>query len=252
MERLKDCHPFMRYIEDIQLKNKFFSELAHLKETWVCFVDEEDKQIYSKTEPGVNLISMFYRFKVPTNMFSPLSLLSEIDLIREWVPSIIRSDEIKKLSPYRRVLHVQREFPMPMTNREIHICASATLVKERKGAMIMLRSINNERSKHWGVEEPPENTEFIRARMIKGFMYVEHIDDNNCWFHGYINIDPKFDYIPDFVINFTIKRVLYVLIGKLQSKEIFENDILKKRISEKPEFYEKLKNKLREMDINVV
>jgi hypothetical protein len=38
------------YLEDINLKKMFFEELAHLKETWDCYADEEDKQVYSKSE----------------------------------------------------------------------------------------------------------------------------------------------------------------------------------------------------------
>jgi hypothetical protein len=111
--------------------------------------------------------------------------------------------------------------------------------------------MNEEREKHWKTEIPTADESFVRARMIKGFMYVEHIDDNNCWFHGYINVDPQFAYLPDWLINFSIKRVIYIIIGKLQNKEIFENDSIKKRMSERGEFYEKIKIKLREMGVNI-
>lgn len=135
-----------------------------------------------------------------------------------------------------------------MSNRELFLCASSILVKERKGAMIMLRSINEEHHKNWNLKELPEpERDFVTARMIKGFMYVEHIDSQNCWFNGLINVDPKFSYIPDSLINFIIKRVIYVLIGKLQSKEIFENDVIKKRINERVEFYDKLRKRLSEV-----
>ncbi len=91
------------------------------------------------------------------------------------------------------------------------------LVKERKGALICLRYANEERAKNWDFDMGVLNSHnaFVVARMIKGFMYVEHIDNDNCWFHGFINIDPNFSFIPDWVINFTVKRVLYVIIGKM-------------------------------------
>ena len=46
-------------------------------------------------------------------------------------------------------------------------------------------------------------------------MYVEHIDEDHCWYHGLINIDPKFGYIPYMMINFLVKRIVYIMIGKL-------------------------------------
>jgi hypothetical protein len=87
--------------------------------------------------------------------------------------------------------------------------------------------------------------------MLKGFMYIEHIDNDSCWYHGYMNIDPKFAMMPDMIINTFVKRVIYIIIGKLQNKEIFENEMIKQRMNENEEFYNILKSKLRELDIAI-
>lgn len=137
------------YREDIELKNIFFSELSHLKDTWSCYADLPDRQVYTKTEQGLNHMSVFYRFKVPTNMFFPLALLSEVDLFKEWIPSVLKSEILENKSDFRKIVHVQRQFPFPLSNRELIICASAMLVKERRGAMVMLRSMNDERKQIW-------------------------------------------------------------------------------------------------------
>ena len=44
-----------------------------------------------------------------------------------------------------------------MTNREMVVCNSCMLIKERKGFLMILRSIDDERQKHWQVELPPLN-----------------------------------------------------------------------------------------------
>lgn len=54
-------------------------------------------------------------------------------------------------SDLRRVLHLEREFPWPLANREIIACCSSFLIKERKGAMIMLRSATPERADLWDI-----------------------------------------------------------------------------------------------------
>jgi hypothetical protein len=59
--------------------------------------------------------------------------------------------------------------------------------------------------------------------MIKGYMYIEHIDEDNCWYHGLINVDPMLGMIPNFLVNFMVKRIVYIMIGRIQNKEIFEN-----------------------------
>ena len=107
--------------------------------------------------------------------------------------------------------------------------------------MIQTRSINIERSKNWGTEIPPENPRFVRAEMIKGFMYMEEIDQNSCWFHGFMNMNPKLALMPDWFFNFIIKRVVNVLIKKLQSKDFFDLEILKQRMEENPQKFESIK-----------
>ena len=94
------------YLEDVSLKSMFFEELAHLKDTWTCYADLAERQVYTKQERDSGIMSLFYRFKVPTSMFFPLALLSEVDLFREWIPSIIKSDILHNFSDFRKLLHV--------------------------------------------------------------------------------------------------------------------------------------------------
>jgi len=112
----------------------------------------------------------------------------------------------------------------------------------------MLRSFNDQRKEVWGFD-PKLVLEhnLVEATMHKGFMYVEHIDDNTCWYHGMINVDPNIALLPDWILNFTVKRLIYVVMGKMQNKDFFENELIKKRMSERPEFYEKLKRRLSEV-----
>lgn len=79
----------------------------------------------------------------------------------------------------------------------------------------MLRSLNEDRGKVWGLLNPPLTEGFVHAQMIKGFMYIEHIDEDHCWFHGMMNVDPKFAMLPDWLLNFTIKRVIFIIIGRI-------------------------------------
>ena len=70
-------------------------------------------------------MSVFMKFKVPTNMMAPLSLLSEVDLFSHWVPGILKSEIKNDLSEFRKVLYVQREFPYPFAPRQLLLGASA-------------------------------------------------------------------------------------------------------------------------------
>ena len=164
LESLRDFSPMQLYLDDIFMKKKFFSELESITKTWDCYANEDDKQVYSRLEVGSNIISLFYRFKCPTNMFYPLALFSEIDLFKDWIPDIIKSDIKQNLSNYRKTIHAQRHFPFPLTNRELFLCASTSFVNEKKGTLIMLRSLQGERQKHWKTDLPSEGSGgFVRA-----------------------------------------------------------------------------------------
>lgn len=91
--------------------------------------------------------------------------------------------------------------------------------------MYILRSANAERQKLWEVEIPVEDKNtVIRAEMIKGFQFLEYNDDNSCWWTGLINVNPNFDYVPDWFVNFMIKRVIYSMMDKISKREYYEND----------------------------
>ena len=126
---------------------------------------------------------------------------------------------------------MHREMPFPVSDREVVICSTSLVVEERKGAMVIIRSANAEREKHWQLKVAPEDGKLVRAEMVKGFMYVEEIDEQSCWFHGYINVNPKLALIPDWFLNFMVKRVVYKVMSKLQGKDAFEgNEKLQKKI----------------------
>lgn len=80
--------------------------------------------------------------------------------------------------------------------------------------------------------------------MIRAYNYIEYIDDESCWFHGMVNVNPNFSYVPDWLLNVLVKRAVYVMIGKIQNKEIFENELIKKRMVERKEFYDMIKKRL--------
>ena len=111
-----------------------------------------------------------------------------------------------------------------------------------------MRSVDDMRNDLWECNVPPENADWIvRAQVIRGYNYVEHIDDESCWFHGMININPNFSFVPDWFLNFIVKRAVYVMIGKVQSKEVFENELLTKRIEERKEFYQNIKKRIEDL-----
>ena len=132
MEEMKDgCNPFWIYKEDLEYKDYFFNEIDNITETWTRYADEPNKQVYTKAEPGSSIYSVFFKFKVPTNMLYPLTLIDDVKKYTEWVPRVLKSELQYEHSETRRVIAIENAFPWPLANRELVICGSAVLCKER-------------------------------------------------------------------------------------------------------------------------
>ena len=89
------------------------------------------------------MISVFYRVKLESHMMKPYAMLQEINLMKNWVPDMIRSDIIKMVSDWRKIVYVNRKLPLFIENREIIACATSYLIPARKGAMVMIRSLDD-------------------------------------------------------------------------------------------------------------
>ena len=87
--------------------------------------------------------------------------------------------------------------------------------------------------------------------MIKGFMYVEHIDATSCWFHGYMNMNPKIQFMPDSFLNFVIKKIVNVIVKKLQREQIFEDKAIIERMAERKEYYDLIRSELTKIGVEV-
>ena len=73
---MAENHAFLRYLDDVEMKNWFFDELDHIKERWECLKERPHKQIYYKKETGGNgLISVFYRVRLESHMIKPYAML---------------------------------------------------------------------------------------------------------------------------------------------------------------------------------
>lgn len=184
---LADSAAFQLYLEDVILRNTFLSELDNISQQggkgWECFKNKENKWIYTKREEGQNILSVFTKFKIEQNVFLPFAMISEIELMKDWMPGIKKADVIKQAAFCHRGLHMHREMPFPISDRELYICHSSLLIPERKGALVIIRSVNPERNKHWQMEVPPETDKITRAEMVRGFIYIEQIDEKHSWFH---------------------------------------------------------------------
>lgn len=80
-------------------------------------------------------------------------------------------------------------------------------------------------------------------------MYVEHIDQNSCWLHGFMNMNPKVQFMPDSFLGFVIKKIVNVMVKKLQRQPIFEDKAVLERMEERNDFYQKIREEFEKMGV---
>ena len=104
-DALKDFASWNIYIDDLNFKRGFFEELGEIPKTWTCYKSTDDVSIYTKVDSGANIVSVFYKFKCPTNISYPLSLMSEQDLFPEWNGGVVKMEIMANLSVNRKVVY---------------------------------------------------------------------------------------------------------------------------------------------------
>ena len=175
------CNAFWMYKEDVEYKAKFFYEIENL-DKWNCFTKSEAKTIYTKKEPDSNILSFCFRIKINVNLMNPFVLLAQVENFKSISPDVLVAEQYCKMSDYREIVHVIKEIPWPLANRELYVTRSISYLKEKNGILINMRSLNEERAKWLDVVVPQEESSSVkRAEMIKGFMFFEEIDEDSCW-----------------------------------------------------------------------
>ena len=79
----------------------------------------------------------------------------------------------------------------------------------------MIRSLKQER--YFGLELSQQEAGFVRMDIVKGYHYLEYIDENTTKYISIFNCDPQLDYIPQWLINYIMTKVCYDEMVSLQN-----------------------------------
>ena len=88
---------------DKEMFDYFFTEINNeekLKE-WTTYYDEPTRKVKYKYEEGLTLVSCLCEAIVEAPMINVLSLFCEIDLFKDWFPSVTSCEIIKEVTPIR-------------------------------------------------------------------------------------------------------------------------------------------------------
>eukprot|EP00826_Nyctotherus_ovalis_P042886 TRINITY_DN4479_c0_g4_i5.p3 TRINITY_DN4479_c0_g4~~TRINITY_DN4479_c0_g4_i5.p3 ORF type:complete len:101 (+),score=39.16 TRINITY_DN4479_c0_g4_i5:181-483(+) len=76
-------------------------------------------------------------------------------------------------------------------------------------------------------------------------MFFRYIDENTCLFRAVFNADPHMAYIPQWLINFGMKTVVYMILGRVKEKsEKFAGTALEERVKNNKYLYDEVRRRL--------
>jgi hypothetical protein len=85
---------------------------------------------------------------------------------------------------------------------------------------------------------------YVTCDVHKAFIYAKMLDDGKCQMKMIANADPHIEYIPQRLINWGLKNVIWVYIRYIASKAEKLPEEYQKLIEEKKEYYDELMRRI--------
>ena len=154
------------------------------------------------------------------NVATAFTAMRDVELIRELDPQQERFEVLKELSEWQRVIYSTRKIPIMLTApREGIIASTSSLVKDKGGAIVILRTLNDDKDlNNWSITKdllPKQSKSHVRITM-HGFSYFEPINQTSCWLYRLMCTNPHLALMPDSIMTFGAKKSGPMMIKKLR------------------------------------
>jgi len=219
---------FLKMIkEDEKLKNKIFDHkgesfrnMVDFEETSLNFFLTElnDKHNYTKIKNN-NFDLSFRQLKNQTTLrfeksldipiVDLLSLIYEVEFYPKWFPFNSYSKCIKQPGKAKKVVYLINSIPV-ISDRDFFIYGfGVNRIKENNTIMLICRSINNDSVIFAEELRNKSNKKYIRGDIYIFGFEIKLVSDKKVHVKGLVNIDPKIEFIPQWLINKVSQKVFY-------------------------------------------
>lgn len=200
----------------------------------------------------ISTITLCNRCIVKAPVLHIMTVLAELDLMKNFIKSIDSMDILGNITLFRFLLHSKISIPSPISNREMIGYGIGSIDKKNKSIMMPFKSICDGNKEYCSVPIPEVSTKYKRVYVEFGFFHIKVINDNECEITQCINTNPKVSFVPLFIINKILKEISYYMTAEFM-KEIERSyqeniEMYNKRRIDKPEFYTKIKDELCRLD----
>lgn len=239
--------------------------------------------------------------KLPISMFNILSVIMEVDLYLNWIPTVMgiglkRINMLSDMDRFRKFVHCDASIPWPIANRDCNLVGFGVDLLDQGRVLAVARSYEcapeSPASVNWslfpetahlgaqkddiqiespnldsipftnpGVAEAVQKLEsipalipsvksgIVRSKVHQGGFLLTPISDTETAVSALFQVDPDLAVMPSWLINWCMKHFMFTvldLLGKAASKVGTEKSPYTKRMTDKPEVYEYLRQRLEE------
>lgn len=134
-----------------------------------------------------------------------------------------------------------------MADREMFLEGSGVIMKEENAAALVMRTVEPEFDKWANYEIKRGQGGLVTADINTGFIYLKKKAENQCEFKMVFDIDNHIDFIPQRLIDYSMKKIIGVFNSMIASRSEKLDKCYTKLWEEKKEFYDKVRSAVEEI-----
>ncbi|TNV77941.1 hypothetical protein FGO68_gene8534 [Halteria grandinella] len=195
-----------------------------------------------KDKPHSKILYVEEVFECP--LLNIFAVMGEAQLFKNWVPMMKQSEIVADVSHLRKLAYFRVALPWPFEQRECYLQACGQILKEENAAVLSMCTVDED---SWLGVALKRNPKYVRVDVHRSFIYAQMLDPTHCTLKMVINGDPHITFIPQKLINFTLKNVIGVFIRQIGKKAQKLPQEYVDLIEQKSEYYEAIMRKISQL-----
>ncbi len=233
----------VKELKDDEKEFNFFFENHGKKDGWTLYVEKDTAKLYYKKEENMSMMSTMCEIEINAPLTHVLAVSLESDLYKDVQPMISDVKVFKTLSAFRELSWTLMKMPLPWGDRDMLCKTAGYLDAENKRFILIMKSVDQ--PKWFGVDCPPPAKKITRCEVNHTCYMYEYLGPKKTRVSGIFNMNMKLGGIPDGLMDLMMKKMgLEELDNMKKFSEDAENNVYGKRIQQKPDVYEMIKEAL--------
>ena len=196
-------------------QNKLYNLFIEYSKKNEGFVDKSNNfaKIYVKLEDKGRQIIKFQK-QIECDLLNFMKLIYETDYYIHWFPFVSISKTLSTIGVGQKIVFLENNLPL-ISNRDFLICGfGINQAKENGKVFVLSKSIDDEPDfKEY--HSYKHNNKNIRGLINIFGWELTRVGLNKYIIDGVISIDPKVDFVPEFLLNLALKKLTVDIFNEM-------------------------------------